>query len=110
MWFRSGVKRYRSNSLVFSAILFLVVHIGRDGLYVHLYVEGGSVLRILELLWNGKAFFFDLFEYGFGQMMHSVGVNSLDFGFAGTFVSNQVPGFRRRRIASLTSIASIVFC
>ena len=52
---------------------------------------------------------FDLFKNGFGGMIHSAGVNSLDFGLATSFVPLETIGFGKRGIASLTSKASTVF-
>ena len=76
---------------------------------IHFNVKGGSVLRILQLWWSEDTFFFNLFKDGFGEMIHSAGVNSLDFGFAGAFVSPETMGFGKRGIALHTSKASTVF-
>lgn len=62
---------------------------------IHFNVKGGSVLRILQLWWNEDTFFFNLFKDGFGEMIHSARVNSLDFGFAGVFVLPETMGFRK---------------
>ena len=52
---------------------------------------------------------FDLFPDGLGRVIHSSGVNSLDFGFAASLVSLETIGFGKRGIALLTSKASTVF-
>ena len=52
---------------------------------------------------------FDLFEDGLRGMIHSAGINSLDFGFATLLVALETIGFGKRGIASLTSKASTVF-
>jgi len=79
------------------------------GRTIHLDIEGGSVLRILQLRWNGNTFFFDLFKDGLEGMKHSARVNLLDFGFATLFVSLETTGFGKQGIASLASKASTVF-
>ena len=79
------------------------------GRIIHLDVESGSVPRILQLGWNGETFLFDLSEDGLGRVIHPAGVNSLDFGFATSFVALETMGFGKRGMASLTSKASTVF-
>ena len=79
------------------------------GRITHLDVESGSVPRILHLGWNGDTFLFALFPDGLGRVIHSTGVESLDFGFAASLVSLETMGFGKRGIASLTSKASTVF-
>ena len=76
---------------------------------IRVNVKGGSVLRILQLARNGDAFFLDFFKDGLGEVIHSAGVNSLDFGLAVSFVALQPMGFWKRGMASLTSKASTVF-
>ena len=73
---------------------------------IHLDVESGSVLRILQLGWNCDTPLFDLFE---GGLIHSAGVNSLDFGFAAPLVSLETISFGKRGIASLTNETSTIF-
>ena len=63
------------------------------GRIIHLNVESGSVPRILQLGWNGDTFLFDFFEEGLGRVIHSAGVNSLDFGFAASPVPLETIGF-----------------
>ena len=79
------------------------------GRIIPLDVESGSVPRILQLGWNGDTFLFDLFEDGLGRVIHSAGVNSLDFGFAASLMPLETMGFAKRGIASLTNKASTVF-
>ena len=76
---------------------------------IHLDVESGSVPRILQLGWNGDSPLFDLFEDGLGRVIHSAGVNSLDFGFAAPLVSLETISFGKRGIASLTNETSTIF-
>ena len=76
---------------------------------IHLDVESSLVPRILQLGCNGDTFLFDLFEDGLGRVIHSAGVNSLDFGFAASLMPLEMMGFGKRGIASLTSKASTVF-
>ena len=64
---------------------------------------------MLQLRWNGDTFLFDLFEDGLRGMIHSTGINSLDFGFATLLVALETIGFGKRGTTSLTSKASTVF-
>ena len=101
-----------TQQLMFGGILELLPLFGEVrtiGRIIHLNVKGGSVLGILQLWWNGDAFFFDLFKDGLGGMIDSAGVNSLDFGFATSLVTMETIGLRKRCITSITSKASTVF-
>jgi len=83
---------------VFSGILELLPFFGEVSTIariIHLNVKGGSVLRILQLLCKGDAFFKD----GFGEMKHSA-VNSVDL--ATLLVSIETIGFWKRCISSIT--------
>lgn len=98
--------------MLFGGILEFVPLFGEVstvGRIIHLDVESGSVPRILQLGWNGETFLFDLSKDGLGRVIHPAGVNSLDFGFATSFVALETMGFGKRGMASLTSKASTLF-
>ena len=109
---RHVASRADAQQLVFGSVLELVPLFGEVRTIpriIDLDVKSGSVPRVLQLGWNGDTFLFDLFPDGLGRVIHSAGVDSLDFGFAAPLVSLETIGFGKRGIAALTNKASTVF-